>query len=274
MSRIATKEASTIEAGLPLSGKKALVTGSGRGIGRATALAMARAGADVAVHYRRDETAANQTAEEIRAYGRDAVVVRAEMESAQDIATMFDAIQARWGCLDILMANAAASAFKPIAELKDYHLDRTYHVVLHSLVLSVQRAVPLMAGRGGGRILAMSSMGSQFTLPNYAALGTAKAALESLVRYLAAEYGSHGITCNALNPGVVDTDSARYFGADHYDAYRRDVEAHTPLGRLATPDDVADVAVFLASDAARFVTGQTIRVDGGLTLMTGGFESF
>lgn len=263
----------------PLEGKKVLITGSGRGIGKATALAMARAGADVAVHYRRDEDSATKTADEIRRLGREALLVRAEMESADDLDAMFDAIANRWGHLDVLMANAAASAFKPLTDLKPHHLDRTYHVVIHSVVLAIQRSIPLMTGGDlatgrGGRIIAMSSMGSEFTLPRYAALGTAKAALESLVRYTASELGPKGITCNAICPGVVDTDSATFYGGNHYEAYRRDVIDHTPLGRLATVDDIADVAVFLASDASRFITGQTIRVDGGLTLLTGGFESF
>lgn len=255
-----------------LENKKVLITGSSRGIGKSTALAMAKAGADVAVHYRRDEAAAAQTVAEIQALGRESWMVHAEMESQEDIHRMFDEVTNRWGRLDVFMANAAASAFKAIPDLKSYHLDRTYNVVINSLVYAAQRCIPLMQNQG--RIITMSSMGSSFTLPRYAALGTAKAALESLVRYLATELGPQGITCNALNPGVVDTDSAKFYGGDHYEAYRDDVIAHTPLGRLATADDVADAAVFLASDASRFITGQTIRVDGGLTLQTGGFESF
>lgn len=256
-----------------LEGKKVLITGSGRGIGKATAVAMAKQGADVVVHYRRDEEAALDTVKQVQDLGRESFAIKAEMESETDIEQMFDSIDERWGRLDVFMANAAASAFKPITELKGYHLDRTYHVVIHSTVQCVQRCIPLMAGRPG-RIIAMSSMGSGFTLPRYTALGTAKAALESLVRYLGTELGPKNITCNALNPGVVDTESAAFYGGDHYEAYRRDVIAHTPLGRLGTAEDVADAAVFLASDASRFITGQTIRVDGGLTLGTGGFESF
>ncbi|MCL6594199.1 MAG: SDR family oxidoreductase [Alicyclobacillus sp.] len=261
-----------------LAGKKVLITGSSRGIGRACALAMARAGADVAVHYRRNLEAAEQTAADIHRLGRDTMVVRAEMEDADDLRSMFDAIRQRWGHLDVLVANAAASAFKPVIELKPHHFERTYKTVVYSVVQAVQYALPLMSKaedepQQGGRVIAISSMGSDYTLPRYALLGTAKAALESLIRYLAAELGPRQITCNALCPGVVDTESARFLAGDHFEAYRRDVIAHTPLGRLGTPEDVADAAVFLASDAARFITGQVIRVDGGLTLSTGGFES-
>lgn len=256
-----------------LEGKKAFITGSSRGIGRAMAVAMAKQGADIVIHYRRDAEQAEVAAEEVRRIGREAIVVKAELESQEEINQAFDVIEKEWGCLDIFVANAAASAFKPIAQLKDYHLERTYRMVINSTVFAAQRCVSLMEGRQG-RIITMSSMGSTHTLPRYATLGTAKAALESLTRYLAAEYGPMGITVNALNPGVVDTESAKFYGGDNYDAYQRDVIAHTPLGRVGTPADVADAATFLASDLSRFITGQVIVVDGGLTLLTGGFESF
>ncbi|WP_232302122.1 SDR family oxidoreductase [Alicyclobacillus hesperidum] len=257
-----------------LAGKKAFVTGSSRGIGRAVAIAMAREGADVVIHYRREPEQAEATAAAVRELGRQALVVKAEMESQEELNAAFDEIERVFGGLDIFVANAAASAFKPIDSLKDYHIDRTYRVIIHSFVFAAQRCVPLMEKRGGGRIITMSSMGSTYTLPRYATLGSAKAALEAMTRYLASEVGDKGITVNSINPGVVDTESARFYGGDNYDAYRQDVIAHTPLGRLATPEDVADTAVFLASDLSRFITGQVIRVDGGLTLLTGGFESF
>lgn len=256
-----------------LTGKKAFITGSSRGIGKSTAIAMAKQGADVVIHYRREADQAQEVADEIRALGREALLVKAELESQAEIDAAFDEIKDKWGALDIFVANAAASAFKPIEVLKDYHLDKTYRVVIHSTVFAAQRCIPLMEGREG-RIITMSSMGSQYTLPRYAALGSAKAALESITRYLASELGPKGITVNALNPGVVNTESAKFYGGDNNDAYNRDVIAHTPLGRLGTAEDVADTAVFLASHLSRFITGQVIRVDGGLTLLTGGFESF
>jgi len=256
-----------------LEGKRAFITGSSRGIGRATALAMAKQGADVVVHYRRNEEQAQAVVRDIQELGRKALLVKAELESQAELNEAFDVIEREWGKLDIFMANAAASAFKPIDKLRDYHLDKTYRTVIHSTIFAVQRCIPLMAG-GSGRIITMSSMGANYTLPRYTTLGTAKSALESLTRYLASELGPKGITANALNPGVVDTESAKFYGGDNYEQYRTDVINHTPLGRLASTDDVADAAVFLASDLSRFITGQVIRVDGGLTLLTGGFESF
>lgn len=254
-----------------LSGKKALITGSSRGIGRETALAMAEAGADVVVHYHRRADDAEAVAEEVRALGQDALVVSANLEEAGAIDELFDRITQQWGALDIFMANAAATAFKPILELKPHHLERTYQLLVHGLVHSVQRAVPLMADRGG-RIITVSGHGIPFTLPLYATIGSAKGSVEALTRYLAYELGPKGILCNTIAPGVVDTDSAKFYMGDRYPAFSQTVSRQTPLGRMATPRDVAQVAIFLASDLSAFVTGQVIRVDGGLTLTSGPFE--
>jgi enoyl-[acyl-carrier protein] reductase III len=254
-----------------LQGKKVLITGSSRGIGRSCALAMARQGADIAIHYRRERELADQTADEVRALGREALVFEADLENAEQIDRMFDRLASAWGCLDVFMANAAATAFKPLADLRTYHFERTFHVVVQSVLQSVQRCLALMEGREG-RIITVSSPGSHITLPRYASIGTSKAALEALTRYIAAEFGPRGITANAISPGVVQTDSATYYAQDKYEEWRQSVIDHTPLQRLVMPEDVADVAVFLASDWSRFVTGQVLIVDGGLELTGGGFE--
>jgi enoyl-[acyl-carrier protein] reductase III len=254
-----------------LEGKVALITGSSRGIGKASALAMARQGADVVVHYNRQAELAEAVTREIEELGRRSIAVQANLESSEDIARMFDTVAETFGRLDIFMANAAATAFKPLLQMKPYHIDRTYRLLINALVDCVQRAVPLMEGRPG-RIITVTGHGTDFTLPLYGSIGSAKAAVETLTRYLSYELGAHGITCNAIAPGVVATDSARFYMGDQYAAFEREVSRHTPLGRLATPEDVADVAVFLASDMARFITGQVIRVDGGLTHTSGPFE--
>lgn len=221
------------------------------------------------IHYRRDEEAANAAAEEVRKHGVQALVCKAELESPAEIDAMFDTITQEWGALDVFMANAAATAFKPVMDTKDYHIDRTYQVVIKSVLHAVQRAVPLMEGRNG-RIITVSSLGSQFTLPYYSNIGSAKAALESLTRYLATELGPKGITSNVISPGVVETDSVRFYAKDAFETFKANVISRTPLQRLTQPEDVAGLALFLAGDAAGFITGQVIGVDGGLTLIAYG----
>lgn len=254
-----------------LAHKKALVTGSSRGIGRATALAFAREGADVAVHYRRQQEQAEQVAEEIRAIGREALVIQAELENPDEVNRLFDTIQETWQGLDIFMANAAASAFKPVMELKPHHLERTYRLLVDNFVLSAQRAVPLMEGRGG-RIITLTGHGVHYTLPRYGNIASAKAAVESLTRYLAAELGAHQITVNAIAPGVIGTESEQFYMGDKLAQFDAACIAATPLGRVGEAEEVADTAVFLASSLARFITGQVLVVDGGLTLTSGPFQ--
>lgn len=255
-----------------LEGKKAVITGSSRGIGRAAALAMVREGASVAVTYNRSQEMAEALVSKLRALGGEALLVQADLEKPEGVDQLFDTVEDAWGELDIFMANAAATAFKQLEDMKPYHLSRTYDLLVQGLVQSVQRCLPLMEGREG-RVITMTGHGTSFTLPYYASIGSAKAAVETITRYLAYELGERGITCNAIAPGVVATDSARYYMGDRFDAFNDEVSRQTPLGRLANPADVADVAVFLASNLGRFVTGQTIVVDGGLTLTSGPFEA-
>lgn len=254
-----------------LKGKKALVTGSSRGIGRATALALAREGADVVVHYRRQQGQAQNVVDEIQALGRQALLVGAELENPEEVEALFDTIAGEWGALDIFMANAAASAFKPVLELKPHHLRRTYQLLVDNFILSVNRAVPLMQGRPG-RIITLTGHGVHYTLPRYGNIASAKAAVETLTRYLAAELGPQQITVNAIAPGVIGTDSEQFYMGDQLAAFDAACIRSTPLRRIGTPEEVADVAVFLSSDLARFVTGQVLMVDGGLTLTSGPFQ--
>lgn len=254
-----------------LKGKKALITGSSRGIGRVCALLYAKEGADVVIHYRREKEAAEQTAKEIRDMGREALIHKADLEYPDQIDAMFDLIKNEWGELDIFVANAAATAFKHVMELKDYHIDRTFQVIVKSVMQCVQNSVPLMKG-DYGRIITISSLGSRYTLPRYANLGLSKAALESITRYFAYEFGPQGITSNSISPGIVETESSKYYAKDKCDEFYSNAISHTPLGRLTQPTDVSKVALFLASEASGFITGQVINVDGGLTLPSPGFE--
>ncbi len=250
-----------------LADKVALVTGASRGIGRATAVLLAERGADVIVHYKSSENEARKVAEAIAAGGRRAIAVRADLERPDEIGRLFDEVRGAFGRLDIFVANASATAFRRFADLKPHHLARTYQITVFAFVQAAQEAMRLMAGRRG-KIVTVSSFPTQRTLPDYALLGSAKAALEALTRYLAVEAAPLGITVNGVSPGVVATDSSHTYAADDHHEFVRATVASTPKGRLGTPEDIARVIAFLCSDDADWIVGQTITVDGGLTLPT------
>ncbi len=250
----------------PLLNQIALVTGSGRGIGRAIALRLAQAGADVVINYMRNQAPAEEAAAQVQALGRQALVVRANVGKIEDIERLFAEIEGRFGALDLFISNAASGFNRPALAQKVNGWDWTMDVNARALLFAAQRAVPLMAPRGGGKIVSISSPGSTRVMPDYVAVGASKAALEALTRYLAIELAPHNIVVNAVSPGLVETDALRHFSAlNDPEAISRAI-AKTPAGRLVTPADVAEVVLFLCSPAAHMIRGQVIVVDGGYTL--------
>jgi len=249
----------------PFANRIALITGASRGIGRATALLLAQRGADVVVHYKRGEAAAKEVVEQVLALGRRAVSVQADVEQPEEIRRMFREVAERFGALDIFVANAASTAFRRMLDLKNHHLARTYQISVFSFVHAAQEAVKLMTGRRG-KIVTVSSFPTLRYLPNYAALGSAKAALETLTRYLAVELAPLGITVNGVSPGLVETDSSRIYAGDNFASFERQIIDSTPKRRIGTPDDIARVIAFLCSEDAEWIVGQTIMVDGGMTI--------
>ena len=246
--------------------RTALVTGGGRGIGRGIALRLARDGADCAITYRREPARAEEVVAEIEELGRRGLAVPLALEEPGQAAIRV--VAETFGRLDIFVANAAATAFRPILEQKAHNVEKTFAISVESFVVAVQEVAPLM--REGGRIVVVSGIDSHQAMTGHGVLGAAKAAMESLVRSLALELGPRGITVNAVSPGLLDTDSSRlYFerglGVKWSEASAR-IAGVTPVRRLGTVDDVASLVAYLASGAAGFLTGQTILLDGGLTI--------
>lgn len=245
--------------------KIALITGGTRGIGKTLALSLASEGATLVLNYRQNEVAAQATVEQIERLGRHATVFKADLEQPEQIDALFEHVQARHGRLDYFVSNAAASAFKPILSLNVRNLDRNFALNVRAFVLGAIRAVPLM--KDGGRIVVMSSYGSIRAYPTYANLGSAKAAIEAWVRYMAVEFAARKINVNAVSGGLIETDSLHYFyGKVAGMAPMQTVLSKTPKGRPGTAQEMADVAAFLLSPESEYITGQTIVVDGGLTV--------
>jgi enoyl-[acyl-carrier protein] reductase III len=250
-----------------LTGKTALITGASRGIGRGIALALAEAGADIAVHYARKTAAAHEVVDRIEAMGRRALVVRANLAEAHKIDAMVDQVQAAFGRCDIFVANAASGGFGSTLETTDKYWDWTMDINARSVLRCAQRLAPAMAARGWGRIITITSLGSTRVIPSYGAVGLSKAVVESLTRYLAVELAPRGIIANAISPGLVETDAIAAMPIDGPAALKY-YRQRSPARRLVTPDDIGRVAAFLCSNAAEMIVGQTIVVDGGFSLLS------
>jgi len=248
---------------IDLKGKVALITGGSRGIGRAIAVRLAQAGADVAINYLRQRTAAEETIKMVEADGARAVAVRANVGEPENILRMVNEVKEHFGHIDILISNAASGVLKPAMELNEKHWHWTMDINAGTLLPLAQNTVPLMSDEGG-HIIAVSSLGSVRAIPNYAAVGASKAALESLVRHLALELAPRRVSVNAVSAGVVDTDALKHF--PNRDEMLEVSRQKTPIGRLTTPDDVADIVLFLCSPLAKQIQGQTIVVDGGYSI--------
>ena len=247
--------------------KQVLITGSGRGIGRALALHFASLGADIVVNFFRNRPTAEATANEIRSIGRRAWLAKADIGDLADLNRMFDFVEENLGGLDCLINSAASGYNRPVMQQKPRGWDWTMNINARAILFAAQRAVPLMQKHGGGSIVNISSPGSGRVLPDYVVVGASKAALEALTRYLAVELAPMNIVVNAVSPGIVLTDALRHFAAVRSDKNILDKAlAHTPAGRLLTAEDIAHVVAFLCSPQATMIRGQVITVDGGYTL--------
>ena len=243
--------------------REVLVTGGGRGIGRAIALRFAEAGARVFVNFFVNREAAEKTAREIELAGGAAHLVQADVKEPAEVRRMFAEVAEATERLDVLVNNAASGVLKNALELTAKHWDWVMATNARPLLLCAQEAAKLM-GRGG-RVIGLSSLGSHRVIPGYAAVGVSKAAAEAITRYLAVELAPRGITVNTVCAGAVETDVWRAIpdGARLLEAAR----GRTPSGGLVTAEAVAEVVAFLASPAAQSIQGQIIVADGGYSLL-------
>lgn len=247
-----------------LDGKVALVTGSSRGVGREIALRLARDGADVIVNYFRRREAAEQTAQEVEKCGVKATVIRANVGEPEKIDEMFDTVAAEYGRLDIFVSNAASGLPRNTLDLDARVWQWTMDINSRAFLLGARRAAGLM-DEGGGKMVAITSLGSRLVWPGYSAIGISKATLEAVVRYLAVELAPRDICVNAVGASLIPTGAGLlYLKA----AFGGDTSAmpKTPAGRLVAPEDVAGAVAFLCGDDAFMIRGQTIIVDGGTSL--------
>lgn len=250
-----------VRAPVDLTGRRALVTGGTRGIGAVIARELARCGAEVLLNYRADEASAEATRDAIVADGGRAELMRANLAHPDEIKALFARVRER-GALDVLVHNAALGSFKPVMELRANQWDLTMSVGARALLLAAQQSAPLMPP--GGRIVAVSSLGSGRVVPSYGAIGVTKAALESLVRYLAVELRPRGINVNGVSAGLIASTSVAHH--PDYERLAAAAVARTPAGRLGRPDELAGVVLLLLSPLADWIVGQTLVADGGASL--------
>jgi 3-oxoacyl-[acyl-carrier protein] reductase len=245
-----------------LSGKTALVTGGSRGIGRATALALAKAGAQVLIHYSSGEAEAKAVVAEIRAAGGRADALGTDLATPDGAHKLAKQVRSVVGDrLDVLVANAGVAANATIEETTVEDFDRMFAVNVRAPYFLVQQLLPILTT--GSSVVLVSSLAAHASVGALSAYAATKGAIDTLVKHFAAVLGERGIRVNAVAPGVVDTDMSKFARTDGGRDFTLSIQA---LKRIAQPDDIADVIAFIASDAARWISGDTVRVDGGSKL--------
>ncbi len=244
-----------------LTGKVAVVTGASKGIGASIAEHFGAAGASVVVNYSSSKAGADAVVAKITAKGGKAIAVQGDVSKQEDITRLFAETKKAYGKLDVLVNNAGIYDFKPLEDITAEHFHKQFNLNVLGLLLTTQEAVKLI-GPEGGSIINISSIVGQMPAATGSVYSATKAAVDSLAASLSQELGPRKIRVNSLNPGMVETEGLHAVGFAGSD-YQKHIEATTPLGRIAQPDDIATAAVFFASDDAGWVTGQTLMLAGG-----------
>ena len=245
-----------------LEGKVAIVTGASKGIGASIAKHLAESGAAVVVNYASSKEGADRVVAEIKGKGGRAAAVQADMAKADDVERLFSDAKTAFGRLDIVVNNAGVYEFMPLEQITEPHFHRQFDVNVLGLILAAKEAVKHF-GAEGGSIVNISSVASTAAPPNASVYSATKAAVDAVTRSLSQELGPRRIRVNAINPGPVETEGFKTAGLEESD-FRKQVEAQTPLGRIGQPQDIAPAAVFLASEDAAFITGETLHISGGM----------
>jgi 3-oxoacyl-[acyl-carrier protein] reductase len=244
-----------------LANKVAVVTGASKGIGAAIAKQLAAAGASVVVNYATSRDGADKVVREIIAAGGDAVAIGADVSVEIEVANLFRGVEEKYGRLDILVNNAGIYSFSALEEITVAHYRRMFDINVLGLLLASKGALPLFPALGGS-IVNISSVVSALAPPTAAVYASSKAAVDAITRSLAKELGARGIRVNAVNPGVIRTEGLANAGITD-SPLETQLVSMSALGRVGLPDDVASPVVFLASDDARYITGETLFVSGG-----------
>jgi len=243
-----------------LTGKTALVTGASRGIGRAIALKLAEAGANIVVNYAGSEGAASETVAQVKALGRDAIMVRANVSDSEEVNEMFKTALEHFGSLDILVNNAGITRDNLLMRMKEEEWDAVIDTNLKGVFNCLKAATRPMMKQRSGKIINITSVVGVLGNPGQANYVAAQAGVIGLTQTAAKELATRGITVNAVAPGFIDTEMTAVLPED----VKAGLIGQIPLGRLGQTEDIANVVVFLASDAANYLTGQTLHVDGGM----------
>ena len=246
---------------MDLKGKKALVTGASRGIGKATAIALAQEGTDVAINYLSNAQLASEVAEQIEAMGSKTLVLQADVGDPQQVEAMFRSIQQQWGGVDVLVNNAGGRCDGPLLELDESAWQRALEIHLLGTVRCCRLALPAMIERGEGAIVNIGSVAGLRGVKGIAAYATVKAAVMHLTRCLAMEVSQHNVRVNCVAPGIIDTD---FHAVTPAEAKKHAIDNRIMLHRLGKPEEVAQAVVFLVKND--YITGEVLMVDGGLTM--------